>query len=93
MHEARHDLWSARFRLAYMRIATMSQRTAQAKKEFAELGKQLSNVGDIPVATVGAGALLAVECYLLFHVGEVLGKRALIGYPVGPDGWFDGDGH
>ena len=74
-------------------MATMSQRTNQAKVEFKELTAKLSNFGEIPAAAVGAGALLAVECYLLFHVGEIIGKRTLIGYPVGPDGWFDGDGH
>eukprot|EP00941_MAST-03F_sp_MAST-3F-sp1_P005584 g5584.t1 len=93
MHEARADFWSARYRLAYLRMATFSQRTAVAKKEFAQLGEKLANFGEIPAAEVGAGVLLAVECYLLFHVGEIVGKRSLIGYPVGPDGWFDGDGH
>jgi hypothetical protein len=76
-----------------MRMATMGQRWGQAKIEAAELGGKLANIGDVPASQIGAGFLVAVECYFLFHVGEILGKRSLIGYPVGPDGWFDSDGH
>ena len=31
------------------------------------------------------------ECYLLFNVGEIIGKGAIIGYPVGPNGYVEND--
>jgi hypothetical protein len=40
-------------------------------------------------AAYGRAAILGLEVFGFFYLGEVIGRGNLIGYPVGPDGWAE----
>merc|ERR1719261_544927 len=86
MNQARKDMYSAAGKLWYMRFSTFGQRFSVAREEFEKAIESVKNIGDVSAADGGKALILGLECYLLFHVGEIFGKGSLIGYPVGPDG-------
>lgn len=61
---------------------TSAKRRGAAAQEFAYFMGQAVNVLNLPVGVAAAGGLAVFEVYAWFCVGEVIGKRQLIGYPV-----------
>eukprot|EP00960_Hanusia_phi_P001202 33040-Hanusia_phi.AAC.1 len=55
------------------------QRLQAAKEEFSHFMSNLSKLPDLKVGIVAAGALAVLETYGCFVIGEVIGKRQLIG--------------
>merc|ERR1740117_1317495 len=93
MREARQVAWSANWRLMYLRTATFGQRLGQASKEAGEAWESVMDIGNVSARNAGMAALLGLEAYLLFNVGEIIGRGSVVGYDVGPNGWAgDGEG-
>jgi len=57
------------------------QRRAAAAQEFAHFMGQAVKLPDLPVGVAMAGGLALFEVYGWFVVGEIIGKRQLIGKP------------
>ena len=56
----------------------------------AELGaftNGLKNLSSVSAAQAGSAAVIGVESYFLFNVGEILGRGSLVGYDIGPNGY------
>ncbi|EKX47027.1 hypothetical protein GUITHDRAFT_106940 [Guillardia theta CCMP2712] len=58
------------------------QRLQAAREEFSHFMSNVSQLPDLKVGIVAAGAVAILETYGCFVLGEVIGKRQLIGYPV-----------
>jgi len=61
---------------------TSAKRRAAAAQEFAHFMGQVVKLPELPVGVAMAGGLAVFEVYGWFVVGEIIGKRQLIGYPV-----------
>lgn len=61
---------------------TSAKRRGAAAQEFAHFMGQVVNLPQLPVGVALAGGLAVFEVYAWFVVGEIIGKRQLIGYPV-----------
>ncbi len=85
IRDARGEMYGAAGRLLFLRLATVGQRLGQAKTEIGQALNGLQNIGNVSAATAGGCVVLGLEMYLLFHVGEAIGRFNLIGYPVGPE--------
>jgi hypothetical protein len=55
------------------------QRRAAAAQEFAHFMGQVVKLPELPVGVAMAGGLAVFEVYGWFVVGEIIGKRQLIG--------------
>jgi hypothetical protein len=56
----------------------------------AELGtftNSLKNLSTVSAAQAGSAAVIGVESYFLFNVGEIVGRGSLVGYDIGPNGY------
>ena len=47
----------------------------------------IKNPSSVTAAQAGAAAVIGIESYFLFNVGEIIGRGSLIGYDVGPNGF------
>ena len=52
-------------------------------------GNSLTNLGTVTAAQAGSVAVLGVESYFLFNIGEIVGRGSLVGYDVGPNGYLE----
>jgi hypothetical protein len=55
------------------------QRRGAAAQEFAHFMGQMVKLPDLPVGAAMAGGLAIFEVYAFFCIGEIIGKRQLIG--------------
>eukprot|EP00898_Chlorokybus_atmophyticus_P002938 jgi/Chlat1/3645/Chrsp238S03639 len=69
--------------LLYTRLASIPGRYQTMRKEVKQVKKIWDDLDNVSTRTVGTGLLFAAECYALFVVGEIVGRRgSLTGYNV-----------
>eukprot|EP00591_Stephanopyxis_turris_P006009 CAMPEP_0195517784 /NCGR_PEP_ID=MMETSP0794_2-20130614/11660_1 /TAXON_ID=515487 /ORGANISM="Stephanopyxis turris, Strain CCMP 815" /LENGTH=110 /DNA_ID=CAMNT_0040646655 /DNA_START=90 /DNA_END=422 /DNA_ORIENTATION=+ len=84
-----HEFFAAGARLVYLNLATFRQRLSAASAELGTFTNSLKNLSTVSAAQAGSVAVIGVESYFLFNVGEIFGRGSLIGYDVGPNGFTE----
>ena len=69
----------------YRKVTTYPEVWSAAKVEARQLAAKLRNPGEFTYRQLAEGAVCGVQVFGCFCLGEMWGRKSVVGYPVGPD--------